>query len=386
MDGTTTAGPSCEYGTPRNDDRPVPRFAHRAAPGIPQPASARTAEQARAIAASLGLGLPVIARADGSYRVGLDDGACIVSLRPRRNIGDGIVIAHTQDEFSRTRGPRHDATATTGTLGPQPEWPDTSSLGPSRVGSFGAADAGPGLPPPPRSLELRDSLGDHPRQAPHIHARVLVDGGTHDTATMSTHLRMLGVGRVLDGAYAAEAAELALEDPGAPGVDAVLLLGAGPTDPDRGIGWRRRGIPHLGVDLRADQAIVGPLVVPGVSSCLSCHELSRVDRDPTWPLLAARQRGPGVGVSSTPRSSPTVVLLASALAAVILVEALDGDVSMAGVSTEVSTALGLIHRHWPRHPRCACQRGARDRADTRDDTARGPACPGLSREPPTMEG
>lgn len=251
------------------------------------------------------LGLPVVRRSDGSYRVGIDEGAYIITA------------------------------------------PDVEHGHPP------ADRCAPRRPPGPAVVHERAGTSNPTR---HTTARVLVDGLGRSAASTSRHLRALGVESVLDGAYAAEAAELALGHPGSTGVvDAVLLLGSGPPDPDRGRAWRRGGIPHLGVDLRPDRAIVGPLVVPGTSSCLGCHELSRVDRDPTWSLLAARHRGLTAGRAGTDATRPAIALLATALAAVLIVDAIDGDISMAGVSTEICPSVPeLVHRHWARHPRCTC--------------------------------
>lgn len=250
---------------------------------------------------------PVVRQPDGSYRVGIDEGVCL--------------LTPVADE----------------------------------PGAIGAVVVPPGVAE--GLLRLIDGEGHSAPVAPGRHgtSRVLVDGVGRHCTTAAGHLRGLGVGTVLDGAYAAEAAELALLEPDDRGVDAVLLLGVGPADPDRGLLWQRHGIPHLAVDLRADRAVVGPLVVPGRSSCLNCHELSRADRDRSWPLAAAQQRGLAGGRSTSARTRPAIALLATALAAVLIVEALDGDLSMAGVSTEFNPTIPeLVHRHWPRHPRCPC--------------------------------
>ena len=42
---------------------------------------------------------------------------------------------------------------------------------------------------------------------------------------------------------------------------------------------------------RDGTGIVGPLVVPGLTSCLRCADLQRCDRDECWPQLAAQLAG-----------------------------------------------------------------------------------------------
>ena len=42
--------------------------------------------------------------------------------------------------------------------------------------------------------------------------------------------------------------------------------------------------PHLHVGIRHTRSTVGPLVIPGESSCIRCAHLHRVDQDSTWPM------------------------------------------------------------------------------------------------------
>ena len=49
-------------------------------------------------------------------------------------------------------------------------------------------------------------------------------------------------------------------------------------------------VAHLPVRLRDGAGLVGPLVIPGVTSCLRCADLHRSDRDAAWPAVAAQLR------------------------------------------------------------------------------------------------
>ena len=49
-------------------------------------------------------------------------------------------------------------------------------------------------------------------------------------------------------------------------------------------------VPHLPVRVRDGTGLVGPLVIPGVTSCLGCADLHRSDRDAAWPAVAAQLR------------------------------------------------------------------------------------------------
>ena len=121
------------------------------------------------------------------------------------------------------------------------------------------------------------------------------------------------------------------------------------------------GVPHLLVRVRDGTGLVGPLVIPGVTSCLTCADLHRSDRDAAWPALAAQLRDT-VGVAD-----PCTVLATAALALGQVLTVIDG-VRSAGSSAPapaapqtLSTTLefdvgagSIVSRRWPRHPRCPC--------------------------------
>ena len=70
--------------------------------------------------------------------------------------------------------------------------------------------------------------------------------------------------------------------------DLVLLTDPVPLDPTLRSALHQAGVPHLPASVDGQHATVGPLVLPGVSSCLRCAELHRMDRDPAWPALAVQ--------------------------------------------------------------------------------------------------
>ncbi|MBM7366227.1 hypothetical protein [Gordonia hydrophobica] len=66
-------------------------------------------------------------------------------------------------------------------------------------------------------------------------------------------------------------------------------------------------VPHLTVHVDNDIGTVGPLVLPGLSSCLHCLDLHRADLDPHWPLLAATLHGvSGAGSPATRQATAAV--------------------------------------------------------------------------------
>ncbi|CAJ1584677.1 cyclodehydratase [[Mycobacterium] wendilense] len=120
-------------------------------------------------------------------------------------------------------------------------------------------------------------------------------------------------------------------------------------------------VPHLQVRVRDGTGLVGPLVIPGVTSCLMCADLHRSDRDAAWPVLAAQLRDT-VGVADH------CTVLATAALALGQVRAVLSGVRAAGsrapapaapqtLSTTLEFDVGagsIVTRRWPRHPRCPC--------------------------------
>jgi hypothetical protein len=134
--------------------------------------------------------------------------------------------------------------------------------------------------------------------------------------------------------------------------DLVVLAPAGAVDDDAVRRLQRLGTPHLLVGVRETVGVVGPMVLPGRSACLTCVEHARTDRDPHWPLLAAQ-------IAAAPRQPPSSCALAAAVAAQAVLQALtalDG-----GVPASVGGSLELAlpdwrwrRRTWTRHAACAC--------------------------------
>src|SRR5271165_1368922 len=121
-----------------------------------------------------------------------------------------------------------------------------------------------------------------------------------------------------------------------------------------------QGVAHLAVRVRDGTGLVGPLVIPGVTSCLGCADLHRRDRDAAWPAVAAQLRDT-VGVADR------ATLLATAALALSQINRVIGAVrgSDAGSDSEPPAALNTtlefdVHtgsiaaRHWPKHPLCSC--------------------------------
>jgi hypothetical protein len=113
------------------------------------------------------------------------------------------------------------------------------------------------------------------------------------------------------------------------------------------------GIPHLPVRVRDGVGIVGPLVVPGRTSCLRCADLHRTALDPGWPRIAGQLAG------HSQQTDLADVQACAALAAAQTLRVLSPDQDPPPVwnaTLEIdSFAAKVRHRGWPPHPRCPCR-------------------------------
>lgn len=120
-------------------------------------------------------------------------------------------------------------------------------------------------------------------------------------------------------------------------------------------------VPHLTVRVRDGAGLVGPLVIPGVTSCLGCADLHRSDRDAAWPAVAAQLR-------DTVGSADRATVLATAALALNQVDHViravrggNGSNGAPGPPSTLDTTLefdvntgSIVARRWSRHPRCFC--------------------------------
>jgi bacteriocin biosynthesis cyclodehydratase domain-containing protein len=133
----------------------------------------------------------------------------------------------------------------------------------------------------------------------------------------------------------------------------TILAVDGPVPDERYTALHAADAPYLTVSLGVHSGVVGPLVVPGLTSCLGCADLHRRDRDPAWPALAVQltvQRRYG------PASSAAVATIIAGVAAQQALAFLDGD-EPACVEGTIELHLPdwrLRRRSWPPHPECRC--------------------------------
>jgi bacteriocin biosynthesis cyclodehydratase domain-containing protein len=112
------------------------------------------------------------------------------------------------------------------------------------------------------------------------------------------------------------------------------------------------GVPHLPVRVRDGLGIVGPLVYPGRSSCLSCADLHRKSLDSRWPTIAGQLAG------RSQHADLVSVQAAAAMATGQVLRALcpaDNPPPTWNTTIEIDTYEGTVeHRPWPPNPTCGC--------------------------------
>jgi hypothetical protein len=283
---------------------------------------------------------------------------------------------------------------------PPPDWPDGWGDAASRHSLRTLAEAGylwpndedDGLLAPPRP-RLAPELGSlaarrGPLAAEVLHARrhcaVAVHGGGRAAAHVATLLAAAGVGRVrvLDAdpvrlhqavpggvlpsdegaalsSAAADAVRRAAPDadttPLSTGErpDLVVLAIDEPIEAEQRDALHAHGWAHLAVRLGPDFGVVGPLVIPGLTSCLRCADLHRRDRDPAWSALA-------VQLTVRPRrgaaSDVAVATVVAGFAALQILSYLDGEQPAAidGTLELHQPDWRIRRRSWPAHPDCDC--------------------------------
>jgi hypothetical protein len=136
--------------------------------------------------------------------------------------------------------------------------------------------------------------------------------------------------------------------------DLVVLVAAGPLDPARAHGLLQQDLAHLAVVWGERDVAVGPLVVPGSSSCLTCQHLHRTDRDPDWPRLVAELSGG----ARRPFEEGSMAAVAAAVATSQVLAHLDEGAVPVTLDATLETALpggAVAVRAWPPHPRCGCR-------------------------------
>ncbi len=117
-------------------------------------------------------------------------------------------------------------------------------------------------------------------------------------------------------------------------------------------------IPHLPVIRRDHEVQVGPLIVPGVTGCAVCADLTVQDSYPLWAMSSL-----AIAAAPPPYTPAHMCLTAAGLAVMLINSAATGDApSGAKTPTGVQSVshsftvgpTGVEVREWYPHPRCSC--------------------------------
>jgi bacteriocin biosynthesis cyclodehydratase domain-containing protein len=143
-------------------------------------------------------------------------------------------------------------------------------------------------------------------------------------------------------------------------VDLVVLADYLVADPRMVRDLHSQRVAHLAVRVRDGTGLVGPLVIPGVTSCLGCADLHRSDRDAAWPAVAAQLRET-VGVADRATLLATAALALSQVNRVIAAvrgrEAGPDPGPPQALNTTLEFDLhagAIVARQWTKHPLCSC--------------------------------
>ncbi|MFE5877225.1 hypothetical protein ACFQ6H_18300 [Rhodococcus sp. NPDC056506] len=137
----------------------------------------------------------------------------------------------------------------------------------------------------------------------------------------------------------------------------VVLADDVVTDPRLVSDLVRCGLPHLSVRIRDGNGVVGPLVLPGQSSCLRCADIIRSELDPHWLHLSAQLLG-SAGHAESAMIHASVALALAEIDAALGVADRRGASSAASLSSTLEIALRpyrITTRRWPRQISCSCQ-------------------------------
>jgi bacteriocin biosynthesis cyclodehydratase domain-containing protein len=201
-------------------------------------------------------------------------------------------------------------------------------------------------------------------------AQVLVTGASHLAVPIASTLASAGVGhldpdlngvtRFADVAPAGLLPSDAERPRGVAAADAVRrAVGFGAPATLTALSHGTRRLAHLAVAVRDGTVVVGPLVRPGLTPCLNCLDLHRLDRDPGWRIVAAQlHTGPDI---AEPVAVTTALTGAAFAAAEVLAHIDGGTPNTLGATVEIAGPGESTRRRWTQHPRCGCRRRVRSR-------------------------
>lgn len=135
--------------------------------------------------------------------------------------------------------------------------------------------------------------------------------------------------------------------------DLAVIATHRPVEPELRDRLHEGNIAHLTAQVGGDHVVVGPLVIPGLTSCLRCADLHRLDRDAAWSALAVQLSTP---TRHAPPNDVSLTTLGASMTALNALAYLDGD-EPATLDATLELHLPdwrLRRRSWSIHDRCGC--------------------------------
>ena len=131
----------------------------------------------------------------------------------------------------------------------------------------------------------------------------------------------------------------------------VVLAGSAPAPPEELAELVAGGRPHLAVNASLKTVVLGPFVLPGLSTCLLCILRHRNDVDGGWPAVEAGLRADPVGSPAATRALAAAGAVAEALRAV---DGLSTPDTLDATMEWRAGALTPRRRSFTLHPECEC--------------------------------
>ncbi|MGH3520180.1 MAG: TOMM precursor leader peptide-binding protein [Haloechinothrix sp.] len=135
--------------------------------------------------------------------------------------------------------------------------------------------------------------------------------------------------------------------------DLVVLTDSVVPTPELVSGLMCEQLPHLPVRVRDGIGIVGPLILPGRTSCLHCADLYRAGFDRCWPRVANQLAGRR-GLADPSSTQATAALAVGQILRTVV--DLRSRSPLWNSTLEIDVHHGTLrHRPWSPHPRCGCE-------------------------------
>ena len=171
-------------------------------------------------------------------------------------------------------------------------------------------------------------------------------GGASDPVVVAMRMALEASGYTVTVVEEADPGEHDRAAAEASGADFVVLLARHVLDPRRAAPHLRADRAHLPVVIGGAGIVVGPLVVPGATACITCLHLTRRDADRAWPVLALQLLSAVAPAPSPELVHESAAALVRLLGAAHAAEGRSVSLTAGGERSE------LVHRP---HGECGCR-------------------------------